>query len=253
MDRTTYDPQAFAKTGMEDLAGDLRRDGFAVRSASAMRAMFAAAWFGWDDFAASWNDLPEDTHMADGGRYRRRRFAVFDVRGSDIARAPHQPHYQSRAYNQLNGGIARWFEPVSGAIAAHPLIRGIVAGAIPVFETVVSEDAALISWHVEMHQFRIEAHPGRAGLPTPEGVHRDGVDGAFVMLVKRCNISSGVTQIFDPKGNRLGAFTLAEPGDAVYLDDARVFHGVTPIAPQNPKDPAYRDVLVITFLRNRPE
>ena len=52
--------------------------------------------------------------MADGGRYRKRRFAVFGgERRAAIVRKPHQPHYQSRDYNTLNGGIERWFEPMT--------------------------------------------------------------------------------------------------------------------------------------------
>jgi 2-oxoglutarate-Fe(II)-dependent dioxygenase family protein len=43
-------------------------------------------------------------------------------------------------------------------------------------------------------------------------------------------VASGVTQIFDPEGRPPGEFT-PDPLDAVFLDDRRVFHGVTPIAP----------------------
>ena len=42
-------------------------------------------------------------------------------------RKPHQPHYQSRDYNPLNGGIERWFEPVTDEIGAHPTLRAILA------------------------------------------------------------------------------------------------------------------------------
>jgi hypothetical protein len=67
------------------------------------------------------------------------------------------------------------------------------------------------------------------------------------MLVRRRNVASGVTAIFDPDRRPLGAFTLTEPMDAVFLDDRRVLHGVTPITPLDPGQPAYRDVLVATF------
>ena len=50
-------------------------------------------------------------------------------------------------------------------------------------------------WQIEAHQFRIEALPGQPGQPTPEGVHRDGVDYVLVLLVRRCNINSGTTMI----------------------------------------------------------
>jgi hypothetical protein len=36
--------------------------------------------------------------------------------------------------------------------------------------------------HIELHQFRIETTPDHIGRPTPEGLHRDGVDWVFVML-----------------------------------------------------------------------
>jgi hypothetical protein len=59
------------------------------------------------------------------GRYRRRRFAAFDVLSGAVTRKPHQPHYQSRDYNTLNGGIEGWFTPVSDSVAANGLTRGI--------------------------------------------------------------------------------------------------------------------------------
>jgi hypothetical protein len=37
--------------------------------------------------------------------------------------------------------------------------------------------------------------------------------------------------------------------DAALLDDHRVFHGVTPVAPLDPARPAHRDVLVLTWRR----
>jgi len=33
------------------------------------------------------------------------------------------------------------------------------------------------------------------------------------------------------------------------VDDDRVYHGVTPVTPLDPAEPAYRDVLVATFRR----
>ena len=51
------------------------------------------------------------------------------------------------------------------------------------------------AWHIEVHQFRIEARPGEPGQPTPEGMHRDGVDFVLVLLVRRQNVRSGVTSI----------------------------------------------------------
>ncbi len=102
--------------------------GFALVRAPEMRAVLEAGGLSdWERFARSWDELGVDMYMADGGRYRRRRFACFRASAGGIARKPHQPHYQSRDYNPLNGGIQRWFEPVSEAIGAHPALRAILA------------------------------------------------------------------------------------------------------------------------------
>ncbi len=103
------------------------------------------------------------------------------------------------------------------------------------------------AWHVEVHQFRIEARTGEAGRPTPEGMHRDGVDYVLVLLVNRRNIASGMTSVHDLAGRELGHFTLTQPFDAALVDDARVMHGVTPVEPLDPAEPGHRDVLVVTF------
>jgi hypothetical protein len=211
--------------------------GFVRFEAAETKALIGAD--DWTTFVDSWNDLPLDGFMADGGRYRRRRFAAFAAQPGEVERKPHQPHWQSRDYNPLNGGVQRWFEPVTDAIADHPVTQGVIRAGQGLFGPG--------PWHVELHQFRIEAREGEAGQPTPEGAHRDGVDWVIVMLVDRQNVDSGVTDIFAPDGTSLGSFTLTAPGDAVFLDDHRVLHGVTPIQPHDPSQPALRDVLVVTY------
>src|SRR5207245_5838711 len=102
---------------LASLADTIERDGFAFAQAPEMgRLLEKAGLADWEGFAASWNDLGVDTYMADGGRYRRRRFGVFRATPAGISRKPHQPHYQSRDYNRLNGGVARWYEPITQPI-----------------------------------------------------------------------------------------------------------------------------------------
>ncbi len=235
---------------MSDLArlsDTIRRTGFAFVHADAMRAALnrTGSLADWQAFAESWNDLGLDTYMADGGRYRKRRFAVFGTTGAEITRAPHQPHYQSRDYNPLNGGIERWFSPILPEIAGGPTMMTILSYCRDLFETLSRPQ----DWHIEVHQFRIEARRGVEGHPTPEGMHRDGVDDVLVLLVGRRNIQSGMTTIHTLDGRALGSFTLTEPLDAALVDDARVMHGVTPVEPVDPTQPGSRDVLVVTFRR----
>jgi len=231
----------------EELDSRIARDGYAFLHGGETRALMAqyGTLDDWDRFAASWNTLEVDTYMGDGGRYRRRRHAVMRAEtGEDgIAREPHQPHFQGLDYNRLNGGIARWFEPVDPAVAGGASMTTILRFCRALFDHLAPET----SWHIELHQFRIEAAAGSAGKPTPEGMHRDGVDYVLVLLINRQNIASGVTTIHDLSGHQLGSFTLSEPLDAALVHDHRVFHGVTPVEPIDPGRPAYRDVLVATF------
>lgn len=234
---------------LSELATPLARDGFAFIHAEPMRAVLEAAGLeDWEGLAETWNDLGVDTFMADGGRYRRRRFAAFAASPSGIERKPHQPHYQSRDYNALNGGVARWFSPVTEAAASHPAMRAILGTCHRLFDGLTPESTRPRVWHVEMHQFRIETGVEQ-GLPTPEGMHRDGVDWVLVMLVRRVNIASGVTMMEDVAHRPLGSFTLTQPMDTALVDDDRVFHGVTALSRLDPALPAHRDVLVVTFRR----
>ena len=231
-------------------ADSIARTGFVRLHPADARASIEAcgSLSDWDAFAASWNRLPHDGYMADGGRYRRRRHATFAIeRDGRIERRPHQPHYQSRDYNPLNGGVVRWFEPIEDAVASGSTLSAVLGFCAQVFGALAPPEVA--SWHVEVHQFRIEAMGGLAGNPTPEGRHQDGVDYVLVFMVRRQNIESGTTTLHTVDGRDLGSFTLEQPLDTVMIDDARITHGVTPVQAFDPAGPAYRDVLVVTFRR----
>lgn len=224
-----------------DLRADIAASGLArLAAARTFGLLGEAARAGWDDFAASWDHLGQDLYMADGGRYRRRAHATFRCIGCNFNRLAHQPHFQSRDYNPLNGDVQRWFDPVDQAVIAGPVTQAIFALCADAFPDARPR-------HVEMHQFRIETRPGHIGRPTPEGLHRDGVDHVLVMLVARTNVREGVTRIGAPDGAPLGEFMLANPGDAMLIDDRRILHGVTEIHAVDPTRPAWRDALVLTF------
>ncbi len=213
-----------------------------------LQAGAANALEDWDSFAASWDDMPQDKYMADGGQYRRRRHAVLSVTGNGpLKLEPHQPHYQSVDYNTLNGGIAREFSPITAEIVSGNTMRNILQFCQAIFNRMLPERASTPKWHIEVHQFRIEASNGKPGRPTPEGVHRDGVDFVLVMMVRRVNVSSGTTTMHDLQQRNLDSFTLTNPLDIAIVDDGRCMHGVTEVLQIDPSQSAYRDVLVVTF------
>lgn len=231
---------------LDSLRERVAREGYVFEPAPSMRPLLQARGLGdWEAFAASWNDLVLDTHLPEGHRYRRRRHATLSAAagGGAFRLEPHRPHYQGVEYNPLVGGIERWFEPIRPEVLEGASFRGIVGFCLELFGPLRPR----ADWHLECHQFRIEARPEAAGQPTPEGVHRDGVDYVLVLLVARSNIESGTTTVHAFDGTLLGSFTLAAPLDAALVDDARVKHGVTPVRPIDPARPAYRDVLVVTM------
>ena len=235
------------------LHDQVRDEGFAFVHGTEMRRLVErlTPLDDWDAFAASWNALEPDTYLAATGRFRRRRHATFVATPfGHVEQRPHQAHFQTLAYNTLQGGIERWFEPVLPEIAQGPTLRAVLDFCRDFFSA-LSPDVQ--QWHIETHQFRIEATPGAPGEPTPEGSHRDGVDYVLVLLVDRENIASGTTTIHDPDGRALGEFTLSQPFDAALIHDPRVFHGVTPVTPIDPGKASHRDVLVVTFRRTDSE
>jgi len=230
----------------------MQHDGFSFVTADTMQPLLQSAGglSDWTCFTESWNRLGPDPYLAAKGRFRRRRHATFTAHAQGaVELAPHQPHFQSLQYNTLQGDIERWFEPIEPAIANGASLRTILAFCNSFFSSL---EPGVSQWHVEVHQFRIEASTGAAGEPTPEGSHRDGVDFVLVLLVDRHNIASGTTSIHAPNGKPLGDFTLTHPLDAALIHDPRVFHGVTAVTPLVAGEEAHRDVLVVTF-RAKPQ
>ena len=201
---------------------------------------------GWNKLCASWDRLPPDAHLKDGGHYRRRRHACFvqHLAGATLTQTPHRAHWQPTDYNALHGGIERWFEPVEPAVAEAPAWRELLLGLGNLFAQV----RAAPRWYIEAHQFRIDTTSG-VGRPTPEGAHRDGVDFVVVLLVARRDVKGGETRVFDANGPDGIRFVMQEPLTALLLDDERMIHETTPLFPADGQAPGngLRDTLVLTY------
>ena len=228
-----------------DVVDRLRGRGYAILEAAALQRSLALAPAPLATLATSWNDLPPDPYLKDGGRYRRRRHASYVLDHGDLHPAPHRAHWQPLEYNALHGGMQRWFEPVTADVAASPAWSGLIAGIGATCSTL----RPVARWYVEAHQFRIDTEGG-IGRPTPEGAHRDGVDFVAVLLVDRQDIKGGETRVFDAAGPDGQRFTMLEPWTTLLLDDARVIHETTPIQPTTADADlriGHRDTLVVTY------
>lgn len=222
----------------------LRQRGYAVLAPADAAALCGVPLSGLQALASSWNDLPPDEYLRDGGRYRHRRHGCFVVEATSLRQVPHRAHYQSLDYNALHGGIQRWFEPIVPSVVHAPAWRQALVALGDCFSAVRTPRP----WYVEAHQFRIDARDG-IGRPTPEGAHRDGVDFVAVFLVGRQAIRGGETRVFAADGPDGQRFTLSEPWSLLLLDDTRMIHETTPIQPGWPGagEASHRDTLVLTY------
>ena len=197
----------------------------------------------YQNFHKSWENLPADNFLSDGGHYRFRRYSVFNwIMNDELVLLPHEPHFQSTYRNNMNGGINRDFEAMQADTVANPVLKSFIQLIAPQFSFKNEK-----SWRIQAHQFRIVAKAEEAGNPSPEGIHRDGADFILIMVLHRENITGGVNHIYDNNKRLLFGSVLTEPGDALLIDDRMVWHGVSEIYPIDIEKPAYRDVLVLTF------
>ncbi len=221
---------------------EMKARGFCLVSPRHVEACFGVADTTLLPLSPTWNNLPRDAYLKDGGKYRSRRHSSFvqTVSPPQLTQVAHRPHWQPVDYNALHGGIERMFEPVTPSVCDDAAWRGLISGLGQIFAVLQPEP----SWFIEAHQFRIDTAEG-IGRPTPEGAHRDGVDFVAVILVNRQGVKGGETRVFDAHGTSGVRFTLTEPWSVLLLDDARVIHETTPIQPDGAG--GVRDTLVLTY------
>ena len=222
----------------------LREHGYVLLTPAQLQAGVAVAPHELDAWRGSWERLPRDPYLRDGGRYRARRHSCFvqslEPGSSVLQLAPHRAHWQPTAYNALHGGLERWFDPIEPAVSESVAWARLLCGLGEQFAQLRPTQR----WFIEAHQFRIDTAEG-IGRPTPEGAHRDGVEYVAVILVDRRAVKGGETRVFQAHGNMGLRFTMLEPWTALLLDDERVIHETTPIQPDG--ECGARDTLVLTY------
>ena len=228
-----------AFTPPEQAAQELQAHGYAVLSPNGLSAFANCPLGAFETFQPSWDDLPPDQFLLDGGHYRSRRHSCFVVDG-EVQQTPHRGHWQPVEYNALHGGMLRMFEPIAPATIA----QAAWAQLLHAVGALCSSIRGAQPWYVEAHQFRIDTTHG-IGRPTPEGAHRDGVDFVAILLVARKDVKGGESRVFDASSSNGKRFTLTEPWSLLLLDDRRVIHESTPIQPTAPG--GHRDTLVLTY------
>jgi hypothetical protein len=228
-----------------NVRADIAEGGFALVRGDRFRLIASEDAFG--DLARDWDHLETDRYMADGGRYRLRRFGRFFYlpANSEILRLPHATVFQSRYVNGFAGGIHRSFAPLREATFVNPYLLRLIEMDFAVFE---APAPAMLHepWEVWVHQIRITT-PAEPVPPAPEGVHHDGHDFIAMHLMKRDNVAGGKNILYDNDGRPIFTCMLEAPMDTIYADDHRVMHAVDPVQPADGARPAERDMLIVDY------
>src|SRR5215468_7655259 len=111
------------------LAHELRSAGYALLEPAAAHAALELDVAGLESLRESWERLPRDPYLRDGGHYRARRHSsfIYTLGARELTRVAQRPHWQPTTYNALHGGMLRWFEPIEPAIAGNGAFRQLLA------------------------------------------------------------------------------------------------------------------------------
>lgn len=230
-----------------DVAGLVRDAGFAV--ARSQEFHFSEQLKeSLAQLTPTWEQLQPDSYLADGGHYRWRRYGKYSLdRSCEIVSiSVSESYFQDRAVNPFSGGLHRYFSPLEDRVLRNDFLRALIAYGARQFSAVTQH--VPIGWDVDVHQVRVVGTADHTGLPTPEGVHRDGLDFLSIHLIQRWNTVGGRTIVCNSDLVPLAQEELSSPLDSVYADDARVLHYTEPITPAG-RDQAVRDVLLLGFHR----
>lgn len=198
------------------------------------------------DYARSFEDLgPDVYHPAEiGGRSRRlaQHYATFDphTREVRITRLKTQPFLQGE-YNKLTGNIER---PIESALPGVDFAPYIEFGFHQIDARWPLEGVEQ-QWLVNCHQIRTHAHGQQAGIPVPEGIHRDGVEYIMMGCVHKSSVVGGVSHVYEAEKTSPIFGTTLEPGQALLVDDRVLHHMASPVLATG--EHGYRDMILMGF------
>jgi len=204
----------------------------------------------WKSFAESWDRLEVDEYMADGGKYRQRRYMTMlwdSASDQGALKMPYMPLFRASTYNSFaGGGVRRYFAPIEDSLFENKYFIQCIEYALKTFSQIeLKKGRYKQEWFIDVDQYRITADENTHGEPTPEGIHSDGTNYFLLMLVDRQNVVGGESSIYTAEEELVTRVTLANPADMMLIDDERMMHGVSSVMPLNDQA-AHRDIFHIS-------
>jgi hypothetical protein len=188
-------------------------------------------------FLHSFDDLVFDHYAPHCQRYRRfSQFKASFVDGLwEFALLPHRPFIQSAQYNSFSGGILRHFEPLACDIS--PYLDEVLA---------LLRTNTQHAYHLDVHQYRVNATAETNGISVPEGPHRDGQQCVVILVFRRHNINGAELSLHDPVTKEAFYKTIVGENEGVVLDDEKMLHNASPITATG-ANKGYRDYVILNI------
>ncbi len=197
-----------------------------------------------EEFKSFWNELEVDSYMSDKGKYRKRRIAFFNynrlLNKLDVIQDK-KSFTQSYEINKFVGDLERVFSPSSNEFKNSPLLKNLIEKMVS--HLPIEND----SIQVNVHQIRILSSAESLGLPTPEGIHRDGHKFVSQHLISKNNILGGISGLYKLDKNPITHKMLNDFLDTIVLNDEKLMHDVSPVFSADENLPSYRDMLIIDY------
>ena len=101
--------------------------------------------------------------------------------------------------------------------------------------------------YIFVHQIRVYASNDTSVNLVPEGIHRDGYNIIGMCVINRENIQGGISNVYDSEKNIVLTNQL-QRGEMLIVNDAKMYHDVTPIKLHDNNREGYRDIFVFTTI-----
>ena len=186
------------------------------------------------EIQSGFSHIPLDAYVLDGTRSKD--IARFLVNSGRATKSRHGPLFHPTNSGSYGGLTERFYSEVP-----EDEIGGLIE-PIEIFARAAGIDAGR---EILLQRQRVSIGPSGISLTVREGPHQDGVKKLALLCVSRANITGGISLIYDK--NRTVTFSgILQPGEMLFIDDAKIWHDASPIQRLDPSCPGHRDILIIT-------
>ncbi len=200
-----------------------------------------------EEVLRTYDDLKPDP--SPGNRFRAYIRFRWDESRDQLVQDDNNDYYQSKEYNEADGGKIRQFDAIPPRFLNNPIIKETIKG-----DTEIAKAISVVTFsetlEVGLHQIRYRALPQSPAYSSPIWLHRDDEPLVFVHLLHLSPHAIGGDNLISvSKGNTVNdVLKLTSPLQSLALTQ-KPLHALTPLGTKS-NNPALRDILLVTFFNN---